>query len=721
MRLSSPPLRPAFLTLCRRPMLALALGGSALVPSALLAQEGETVLDTVVLDGGAASPIAGGTGYLAETSATGVKAGVPVTEVPQATTTVTEAELADRDPVQIEDALAYVPGVVASPWGVDDRYDQFVIRGFDLGTSGIFRDGLVNKSMSFTGFKIDPYMVQRIDVLKGPASVLYGSNDAAGLVNIVTKRPSFTPESEARLSYGSHNTAELALDTGGANADGTLAWRLTGLTREGANEMQGSQDDRDLLALGLTWAPTDRTTVTFLAHWQKDNLTANSFQPVAGEDYALGLGALPDNFANSQHPWNRFATEQTSIGWQAEHSFSEALTLRQNFRHARQTTDYRHLYFNGMILPDYTPSADSMNFAAFAVEETGTTTALDTQLEYTSDFGGAENILTFGVDLSRKKVDGTMGWVNSYQVPIVGADWDFDVTTPAPYQDQATTVEEQGLYVQNHLRLSNGVTVTAGLRRSAVENRVRDHLSGASSRQKDDATTGMIGATWDLGNGLVPYASYAESFTTNIGTTFGGDQFAPTEGQQLEAGLRYSPEGSGLQFAAALFDITKSNVLTSDPAHAGFSVQTGEVRHRGLELEARGQITDQLSVIAGYTVLDAKITKSNDGDAGNRTPLVPRQQASVWAQYAFAGQAKGLNLGAGLRYVGQAWGDTANTRSVDSYLLADMTVSYDWEANSLAFGVTNLFDKDYAATCDSSVGCIKGEGREMTLTLSRKF
>ena len=113
--------------------------------------------------------------------------------------------------------------------------------------------------------------------------------------------------------------------------------------------------------------------------------------------------------------------------------------------------------------------------------------------------------------------------------------------------------------------------------------------------------------------------------------------------------------------------------------------------------------------------------QSNDGDAGNRTPLVPRQQASVWAQYAFAGKAEGLNLGAGLRYVGQAWGDTANTRAVDAYLLADMTVSYDWDANSLAFGVTNLFDKDYAATCDASVGCIKGEGREMTLTLSRRF
>lgn len=711
---------PHVFTLCRRPLLALALTGSALATSPLFAQEA-TVLDTVVLDGSGESPVSGGSGYTVTTTATGLKAGVPVTEVPQSVGVVTAQELEDRDPVQIEDALAYVPGVIASPWGVDDRYDQFVIRGFDLGTNGIYRDGLLNKSMNFTGFKIDPYMVQRIDVLKGPSSVLYGSNDAAGMVNIITKRPEFEPFTEARLSYGSHNTAELGLDTGGANADGTLAWRFTGLTREGANEIENSQDDRDLLAFGLTWAPTDRTSITFLAHWQKDNLTANSFMPVAGEDYDISLGELPRSFTNSQHPWNEFATEQASIGWQAEHEFSESLKLRQNFRYARQNTDYKHLYFNGMILPDYTPSADSMNFAAFAVDEVGRTAAIDTQLEYRSTFGGAENILTFGVDLSRREVDGTMGWENTYQVDIANPNFDFVVTDPAIYQDQKTTVDEKGLYVQDHLRLDNGVTVTAGLRRSWVENTTDDHLGGTTSTQKDNATTGMIGATWDLGNGFVPYASYAESFTTNIGTTFGGQQYDPTEGSQYEIGLRYAPDGSNMQFAAALFDITKSNVLTSDPDHAGFSIQTGEVRHRGLELEARGQVTEQLSLVAGYSYLDAEITKSNDGDEGNRTPLVPRHQASVWADYAFAGQAEGLSLGGGLRYVGESWGDTANTREVDSYLLADMAVRYEWDSYRAAFGVTNLFDKEYDATCDASVGCILGEGREMTLTLSKQF
>lgn len=711
---------PMIFSRCRRPLLALALCGAAFTPASLHAEEAVR-LGTIYLEGGDGGAISGGTGYTVSETATGIKAGVPVTEVPQAVGVVTEQELKDRDPVQIEDALAYVPGVTASVWGVDDRYDQFALRGFDLGTSGIYRDGLLNKAMNFSGFKVDPFMVQRIDVLKGPSSVLYGSNDAAGMVNIITKRPVFAPFTEARLSYGSHDTVEAGLDTGGSNADQTLAWRLTALTREGANAEKNTRDDRDLLALGLTWAPTDRTSVTFLGHIQRDRLAPNSFIPVAGEDYPAEKGELPASFTNAQHPWNRFDTEQASIGWQAEHAFNDALKLRQNFRYARQTTDYRHIYFNGMILPDYTPSDDTMNFAAFSVDETAKTAALDTQLEYRSTLAGGENILTFGIDLSRREVSGRMGWDNSYSVPVSDPSYDFVVTAPGIYQDNTTKVIEKGLYLQDHLRFSNGVTVTGGLRRSWVENTTDNHLSGSTSRQDDTATTGMIGATWDLGNGFVPYASYAESFTVNIGSSFSGEQFRPTEGKQVEVGLRYRPEGSNLQFAAALFDITKTNVLTSDPGNPGFSVQTGEVRHRGVELEARGQVTEQLSVVAGYTYLDARITKSNDGDAGNRTPLAPRHQASIWADYAFAGKAEGLSLGAGLRYVGETWGDTANTRSVDSYVLADMTLRYDWEGYSAALGVTNLFDKDYAATCDASVGCIRGEGREVTLTLSKRF
>lgn len=709
--------RPSLSTAARRSRLALLLTAPALAAFPALAQQG-VVLDTVVLEG-QGSPIAAGQGYTVKTTATGLKSGAPLTEVPQTVNTVTQAELTDRAPSQVENALAYVPGVVASTWGMDDRFDQYAIRGFDLGVYGLFRDGLINKAQSFTGFKVDPYMLQRIDVLKGPAGVLYGQNDAAGLVNMITKRPTFAHLGQTRLSYGSHDTAELALDWGDANADKTLSWRLTGLTRDGANAADPSRDDRDLLALGVTWAPGDATSVTFLAHWQKDRLTPNAMNPVAGQDYDTAFGRLPDAYLNAMHPWNRFDTEQASIGWQAEHRFSDRLVLRQNFRHARQSTDFRHLYFNGMMLPDYTPSPDTLNYAAFTGDEKARYWALDNQLEYRGRLGGADHTLTLGVDLTRQTKDGALGWDNRYSVSLADPDFDFAVVPPGAYVDSRTNVLEKGLYVQDHMRFDNGVTVTAGLRRSWIENRTQDRLSGTDSRQKDGVTTGMLGATWDLGNGFVPYASYGESFTVNVGSLADGSQQEPTQGRQLEAGLRYQPDGTDLQFAAALFDIEKTNVVTY---RGVMPMQTGKVRHRGLELEARGQVNDRLSLIAGYAFLDASILSAEDGTQGNVPSIVPRHTASIWADYDLGGVAPGLNLGGGLRYVGKSWGDNANTRRVDAYVVADLALRYDWDAYSAALNVTNLLDEDYYSTCSAvPMGCAQGEGREITLSLSRAF
>lgn len=700
------------------PRLALLLTATALSALPAVAQDG-VVLDTVVLQS-QDSPIAAGVGYAATATATGLKSGAPVTEVPMTVNTVTGQELADRDPVQIEDALAYIPGIVASVWGMDDRFDQYSVRGFDLGVYGLFRDGLINKAQSFSGFRVDPYMVQRIDVLKGPASVLYGWNDAAGMVNMITKRPTFAHLGEARLSYGSHDTAELGVDWGEANADKTLSWRLTGVARDGANAIRNSQDDRQLLAFSTTWAPNDRTSITVLAHWQKDRAMPNSMTPVAGEDYDTSGGRLPYDFLNTQHPWNRFDTEQASIGWQVEHAFSDSLKFRQNFRHARETTDYHHLYSSGLVAGE--PLPDSLDYTVFTVDETAHYWALDNQLEYRARTGAAEHVLTVGVDATKQVRDGRMGYGGGYSIPLSALNYDRPVGDPPPFNDARNEVVEKGLYAQDHIRFDNGVTVTAGLRRSWVENKTHDRLAAADSSQKDSATTGMLGATWDLGRGLVPYASYGESFTVNIGQSFAGAQYQPTEGKQVEVGLRYQPEGTQMQLAAALYSIEKTNVLTSDPVNPGFQIQTGKVRHRGIELEARGQLTESVALIAGYSYIDAKVLSSQDGDQGNEPAMVSRHTASVWAEYDFAGAAQGLSLGGGLRYVGASWADNANSRRVGSYVLADMALHYDWDAYSVALNVTNLFDEDYSATCSSAgYGCARGEGREATLTLARAF
>ena len=674
-----------------------------------------TVLDPITVEQGAGeTPISGGVGYIAGQTATGVKAGVPLTEVPMSVSVVTQQELVDRSPTQVEEALNYLPGITSSVWGVDDRFDQFLIRGFDVGPTGVFRDSLPNKVLNFSGFTIEPFMIERIDVLRGPSSVLYGEIDAAGMINIISKRPKFERFTEAMASYGSHETAQIGLDTGDSNAAGTLAWRFTGLARDGANQIDGSEDDRNLLALGVTWAPSDATSVTFLTNWQKDNLTPNSFLPVAGEDYDIAAGPLPDSFVFSQSDYNKLETEQFSFGWQAQHQHSDALRFVQNARYAQQSTDYNQLYFAGMV------DDQTMDFAAFAVPEDASILALDNQAIYTSQIGGVENTLLVGLDLSLQEVDGTAAWESGYLIDVTAPSYDFPVVDPAVYQDQKSTVGQAGLYIQDHAVFSNGLTITGGLRQSWVENKTEDNLTGTTDSQYDTPLTGMLGATYDLGNGVVPYASYTQSFNTNIGTTYDGAQFEPTRGEQVEVGVRYTPTAD-LMVSAAVYDLTKSNVLTADPDNEGYNVQTGEIRHRGIELEARGNLTEEISILAAYSYIDSEILQSNDGDQGNENYLVPNQQASLWGQYDFAGLLEGLGLGAGVRYVGESWGDTANTRSVDDYVIADLALRYAWDGFIARLGVTNLFDEQYYATCDAYFGCILGEGRETTLTLSKAF
>lgn len=674
-----------------------------------------TVLDPITVEQGAGeTPISGGVGYIAGQTATGVKAGVPLTEVPMSVSVVTQQELVDRSPTQVEEALNYLPGITSSVWGVDDRFDQFLIRGFDVGPTGVFRDSLPNKVLNFSGFTIEPFMIERIDVLRGPSSVLYGEIDAAGMINIISKRPKFERFTEAMASYGSHDTAQIGLDTGDSNAAGTLAWRFTGLARDGANQIDGSEDDRNLLALGVTWAPSDATSVTFLTNWQKDNLTPNSFLPVAGEDYDIAAGPLPDSFVFSQSDYNKLETEQFSFGWQAQHQHSDALRFVQNARYAQQSTDYNQLYFAGMV------DDQTMDFAAFAVPEDASILALDNQAIYTSQIGGVENTLLVGLDLSLQEVDGTAAWESGYLIDVTAPSYDFPVVDPAVYQDQKSTVGQAGLYIQDHAVFSNGLTITGGLRQSWVENTTEDNLTGTTDSQYDTPLTGMLGATYDLGNGVVPYASYTQSFNTNIGTTYDGAQFEPTRGEQVEVGVRYSPT-SDMMLSAAVYDLTKSNVLTADPDNEGYNVQTGEICHRGIELEARGNLTEEISILAAYSYIDSEILQSNDGDQGNENYLVPNQTASLWGQYDFAGLLDGLGLGAGVRYVGESWGDTANTRSVDDYVIADLALRYAWDGFIARLGVTNLFDEQYYATCDAYFGCILGEGRETTLTLSKAF
>lgn len=657
-------------------------------------------------------------GYLAPATETGVKAGAPLSEVPQSISVVTTTELDARKPRQIEDAVKYTAGINASTWGTDDRFDQFAIRGFDLGTQALYRDGLPQKSISFTAFTTDPYMIERIDVLRGPAGVLYGSNDAGGMINLVTKRPTFDRLAEGKLGYDSNGTAQVGIDWSNTiNADGTVAARLTGLARAGETDIENSNNDRAFLAGGLTWSPTDYTALTFLGHIQRDSLTPLIMYSQPGVDYDTAWGTMPDDWAYKQSDYNHFKTRQESFGWEFTHEFSTELTFNQRARFAHQTTDYTQFDIS------YADAA-GLYYYPFRMDEEARTIGLDNFLEWKRGFDGGENSLILGAEYQRRTLreyvymDGV-----TTLVPYGSTDLDMPVTEPPLSAQDRKTYTERGIYLQDHLKLDAGTSLTFGLRRAWLEDEVVDLLAGGVSRQKNSATTGMIGLTHEFSNGLTPYLSYTQGFIQNVGTTIAGKVLDPSESKQWEAGLRYAPT-EALLLSGAIFDLRKTNVKDydlNDPTWGSFT-QAGEIRSRGIELEARGQLTETLQGMISYTYLNTEITKSSDASlVGNQNAMAPKRQASLWLDYDASALLPGLTIGGGVRYVSDSYATQANLRKTPGYTLADLSLRYDAESYAVDFGVTNLFDRDYNGVCYDGYACAKGEGRIVSLTLNKSF
>ena len=705
----------------RRLLLTSAAIAALAAGTAMAQEEGassdEQVLAPVVVEGQAPSPIGPDIGYVATRTVSGSKTDTPLREIPQSISVITRQQLDDQRIQTLSDALRYTAGVTPNIWGRDNRVDQFLIRGFDVGSYAIYRDNLPQKAMSFSGFRMEPYGLERIEVVKGAASVLYGENEVAGLVNAVTKRPTDTPIRSGYLSYGSFDTLEGGVDVGGPiDKEGKWSYRLTAMARDGETETDFSVNDRIFVAPALTWKPTDRTTLTLLTNYQWDRITPTSSLPMAGQDYPAEFGSLGRSFSMDSDGFDKFQVRHGSVGYQFEHEFNDQWKVRQNLRFARQDTDYRTIYFAGMV--DDTTAART----AFTVDETATAFSVDNQAEYQLDWDRVQNTLLAGFEYDRYVVDGTMGYGAGPNLDIFNPDYSIPVELPPAYQDQKQTIDQYGLYLQTQSKFDEHWVLTLGARQSWVDNRIDNRLAGTKSDQDDDAFVGKAGLGYLFDNGLTPYVSYAESFVTNIGTTADGTPFSPSDGTQYEAGIKYEPTFFPAILTVSAFQIEKTNVLTTDPNDPAFQVQTGEVRHRGIEAEANVDLGFGLSAIAAYTYLDAEITKSNDGDEGNRPSLVPEHQASLWANYAIpGGMLEGLSFGAGVRYIGQTYGDNANTIDVDGYTLVDAAIRYQRQGWGLALNASNLFDKDYEPTCYAGGGCVYGDGRNVTATLTVNF
>ncbi len=690
----------------------------------------------------------------ARQSATGTKTDTPIQKVPQSISVVTAEEMALHQPKSVKEALSYTPGVAVGTRGASNTYDYLIIRGFaaDGQSQNNYLNGLKLQGNFYNDAVIDPYMLERAEIMRGPVSVLYGKSSPGGLLNMVSKRPTTEPLKEVQFKAGTDSLFQTGFDFSDAlDDDGVYSYRLTGLARSANAQQKGSEEQRYAIAPAFTWRPDDKTNFTFLSYFQNEPETGYyGWLPKEGTVEPLPNGKrLPTDF-NEGAKNNTYSRNEKMIGYSFDHEFNDTFTVRQNLRFAQNKVSQKSVYGYGMCSdPLYTKDQEALKASpclSIPQSQWGHTLtrqyvidneklenfSVDTQLQSKFATGSVDHTLLTGVDFMRMRndIDSWFGYAGSVAPSDIynldRSDFDFGAhpNPSGPYR-VLLKQKQTGLYVQDQAQWDK-VLVTLGGRYDWADQSSFNRDYGNKSERDDKEFTWRGGVNYLFDNGVTPYFSYSESFEPASQTDANGDLFAPSKGKQYEVGVKYVPEDRPIVVTGALYQLTKTNNLMADPNGSLFSVEGGEIRARGVELEAKAALSASVNVVGSYTYTDAEYT-TDTTYKGNTPAQVPKHMASLWADYTFFdGPLSGLTLGTGGRYTGSSYGDPANSFKVGSYTVVDALVRYDlarvgMAGSNVALHVNNLFDREYVASCFNTYGCFWGAERQVIATATFRF
>ncbi|HHA1916520.1 TPA: ferrichrome porin FhuA [Enterobacter asburiae] len=687
----------------------------------------------------------------ARQSATGTKTDTPIQKVPQSISVVTAEEMALHQPRSVKEALSYTPGVAVGTRGASNTYDYLIIRGFaaDGQSQNNYLDGMKMQGNFYNDAVIDPYMLERAEIMRGPVSVLYGKSSPGGLLNMVSKRPTTEPLKEVQFKMGTDSLFQTGFDFSDAiDDDGVYSYRLTGVARSNNSQQEGKGEQRYAIAPSFSWRPDDKTTFTFLSYFQNEPETGYyGWLPKEGTVDPLPNGdRLPTNF-NEGAKNNTYSRNQKMVGYSFDHEFNDTFTVRQNLRYAQNKTSQNSVYGYGMCSdPLYSSNPASSPCASVPQSQWGHTLTrqyvidneklenftVDTQLQSKFATGSLDHTLLTGVDFMRMRndIDSWFGYAGSVAPSDIynldRSDFDFG-SHPGPsgaYQ-VLNKQKQTGIYAQDQIELDK-VLVTLGGRYDWANQESYNRVTNTTSERDDTQFTWRGGVNYLFDNGVTPYFSYSESFEPASQTGANGNVFAPSKGKQYEAGVKYVPNDRPIVVTGAVYQLTKTNNLMADPAGSFFSVEGGEIRARGIELEAKAALSASVNVVGSYTYTDAEYT-TDTNYKGNTPAQVPKHMASLWGDYTlFDGALSGLTLGTGVRYTGSSYGDPANSFKVGSYTVVDALVRYDlarvgMAGSNVALHVNNLFDREYVASCFNTYGCFWGAERQVVATATFRF
>lgn len=687
---------------------ASAILGTLCMPSIILAQStssepaDSTVLKEVTVEATAPTPVVNLNEALPTAS---LKTNTSLLETPQSISVIPREMIELRGSQQTSEALRYSAGITTDSYGYDPRgYEWINIRGFDSFNSQ-YLDGmrLYNYEM------METYGLERIELLKGPSSVLFGQSTPGGLINNVSKKPKSERFGEIGVEVGTGESYEGSIDFGDVLlGDDTLAFRLVSLYRNTEEDPNGNpvNSERIFVAPSLTWKPTEDTTLTLLGSYLR-------WESTQVPEYFKGPRGL---VKTNNLTWDSEFSEIWRVGYEFEQKFGENVTFRQNARYSHYDSASRYLYINDLISPT------ELDLVASSYGVANRAWTLDNQIEWRLEHGSIKHTLLTGFDY---------GYATSDDHTYEGAAPSLDLLRPVsnrPFSAPndlvslySQKVRQYGVYAQDQIKLADHWVAVGSLRHDWVTTETGDRIGGGSLDEQDDkALSYRVGLMYLADNGLAPYASYSTSFFPNSGIDASGVAFDPTEGNQYEVGLKYAPKDFRGAFTVSAFHLTQDNVLTTDPRNQIYQKASGEWTSKGVEFEGNIGITEQINLYGSLTLMDIEITKSEDGDEGKTPGQTPERTASGWVTYSFTeGALEGLTLGSGIRYTGSNYQDSSNTAKNDSLVSVDLVARYVRGPWTLALNVDNVAD-DTTYSSDG-IGYYQSAGRTVRLSLTYKW
>ena len=660
-------------------------------------------------------------GYSASVSGTGTKTDTPLNQTAQSISVVTADRVRDQGVSSIQETLRYVPGVFAEPGGVDSRNDYFVVRGQ---TPNAYLDGMrVSNRNEFNEWRVDPFMLERIEVFRGPASVLYGDTSTAGLVNLISKRPRAESKNEVGVTFDNFGRKQIQMDsTGKLTKDGEWLYRFVGLFRDSGTQVDFVPDNRIVLSPSLTWRPTTQTSWTVLGTYQKDKTgTTNGFLPREGTLTPGINGTIPRNRFVGDPNTDIYQTETGAVSSLFEHDFNNAVKFTQNLRYAHVDGIYRSVYANAFSAnPFLDASRRTVNRYSANQETARDNFTTDNNIQIKALTGALQHKLLFGLDYRDVQTRASTGTGFSAAPFDLYSPVYTSVPLPTLTATPDTRQTQTGLYAQDQMRLGPWLA-TIGVRQDYAS--TRRTIAENSDRS---ATTGRASLMYETDFGFNPYVLWAQSFNpVSFGSTYGGSTCLggpckDQRGETYEIGFKYNPT-AGLAINGALYDTLEKNRLaaSNDPTNPFASSQIGEVRIRGAELEVIGKVTPDLDLIGSYSYINAKVQSGNN--AGNSIEGVPSNQASLWGKYRLSALGlRDVTVGAGVRYIGKSYEET-NVYTIPDYTLFDMMIAWDPGPFRLQINANNISDERYVAACYARGDCYYGLGRTVLGTATYRF